>query len=143
MTPSLVLLDTNVVLDLLLAREPFDRDAIAIASKAAHGELVAYIGATSVTTIHYIARKTLGTRDADIAIGRLLQLFQIAPVTEKVLSSALARGFNDFEDAVIDAAAELVGVDALITRDVDGFKLSQIPVFAPHELLRALTAQGR
>ena len=141
MTTS-VLLDTNVVLDLLLARAPFDTDAVAVASMAARGEIVAYIGATSVTTIHYIARKSLGARDADAAIARLIQLFQVAPVTEQVIRNAAERGFDDFEDAVLDAAAELVGVDALITRDSAGFKRSKIPVFAPHELVFALAARA-
>lgn len=141
MTASVVLLDTNVVLDLLLARKPFDKDAVAIASAVARGELVAYIAATSVTTIHYIARKAIGTLEADRAIGRLLLLFQVAPVTELVLSSALARAFSDFEDAVLDAAAELVSVNALITRDAEGFRLSKLPVFTPAELLRAMSAR--
>lgn len=141
MTASVVLLDTNVVLDLLLARKPFDKDAVAIASAVARGELVAYIAATSFTTIHYIARKAIGTLEADRAIGRLLLLFQVAPVTELVLSSALARAFSDFEDAVLDAAAELVSVNALITRDAEGFRLSRLPVFTPAEFLRAMSAR--
>lgn len=141
MTASVVLLDTNVVLDLLLARKPFDKDAVAIASAVARGELVAYIAATSVTTIHYIARKAIGTLEADRAIGRLLLLFQVAPVTELVLSSALARAFSDFEDAVLDAAAELVSVNALITRDAEGFRRSKLPVFTPAEFLRAMSAR--
>ena len=141
MTASVVLLDTNVVLDLLLARKPFDKDAVAIASAVARGELVAYIAATSVTTIHYIARKAIGTLEADRAIGRLLLLFQVAPVTEHVLSTALARAFSDFEDAVLDAAAELVSVNALITRDAQGFTLSKLPVFTPAAFLRAMSAR--
>ncbi len=141
MTASVVLLDTNVVLDLLLARAPFDKDAVAIASAVARGELVAYIAATSITTIHYVARKTIGTLEADSAIGQLLLLFHVAPVTELVLSAALARRFGDFEDAVLDAAAELVSVDALITRDAEGFRLSKLPVFTPSEFLRAMNAR--
>lgn len=141
MTASVVLLDTNVVLDLLLARKPFDKDAIAISSAAARGELVAYIAATSVTTIHYIARKSIGTLEANAAVGRLLALFQVAPVTESVLAAAVSRGFSDFEDAVLDAAAQHVNVDALITRDADGFRLSKLPVFSPSEFVGAMNAR--
>jgi predicted nucleic acid-binding protein len=141
LTASVVLLDTNVVLDLLLARKPFDNDAVAIASAVAQGELVAYLAATSVTTIHYIARKTIGTLEANRAIDRLLRLFKVAPVTELVLTAALARGFSDFEDAVLDAAAEFVSVNALITRDAEGFRASKLPIFTPSEFLRALSAR--
>jgi predicted nucleic acid-binding protein len=137
---KLVLVDTHVVLDLLLARKPFDEDAVAIASKVARGEFVAYLGATSVPTVHYIARKRLGTTEASRAIGRLLQLFQVAPVTEQVIRDAIDRGFADFEDAILDTAAELVGVEAIVTRDPEGFRRSRIAVFTPPEFLKAIDA---
>lgn len=137
-----LLLDTNVVLDLLLARSEFDKAAVILATKAAQGEIVAYLSATSVTTVHYIARKTLGSGGADLAVSKLLDLFHVAPVTDVVLRSALARAFDDFEDAVIDAAAEHVGVDAIVTRDAAGFKSSSHRVFTPPEMVQALMARG-
>lgn len=142
MTALRLLLDTNVLLDLLLARSPHDRPAIALATKTAQGEVVTYLSATSVTTVHYLARKTLGTQGANEAVDKLLELFRIAPITDVVLRSALARSFADFEDAVIDAAAEQVGVDAIVTRDATGFKASSIPVFSPAEVLQAIAARG-
>jgi predicted nucleic acid-binding protein len=142
-TIPVVLLDTNVVLDLLLARKPFDADAVEIASRVARGLLVAHIAATSVTTLHDIARRSIGTQAADRAIARLLHLFHVAPVTHHVLLSAVARDFNDFEDAVLDAAAELSGVDALVTRDAEGFRRSRLPVYAPAAFLSAMDAATR
>lgn len=138
-----LMLDTNVILDLLLARSPFDLAAVGLATRAAQGEVVAYLSATSVTTVHYIARKTLGTDGAHAALGKLLDLFHVAPVTDAVLRSALARRFEDFEDAVIDAAAEQIGVDAIVTRDATGFKGSAQRVFTPSEMVQALAARAR
>lgn len=137
-----VLLDTNVVLDLLLARAPFDRPAVTLATKAANGEIVAFVSATAVTTVHYIARRTLGSDGADTAVARLLELFHVAPVDGDVLGAALARRFDDFEDAVIDAAADRVGVDALVTRDAAGFKASTHPILSPSEMVQTLVARG-
>lgn len=140
MTVLRLLLDTNVVLDLLLARVPFDRAAVALASRVSRGEVVGYLCATSVTTVHYIARKALGANGAHEAVAELLELFSVAPVTDAVLGAALERGFADFEDAVIDAAAQHVGVDAIVTRDAKGFESSKLTVFSPDEVLRALAA---
>ena len=142
MTALRLLLDTNVLLDLLLARAPFDSAAVGLATKTAQGEVVTYLSATSVTTVHYLARKALGRDGANQAVGRLLELFRVAPITDIVLRSALARNFADFEDAVIDAAAEHVGVDAIVTRDAAGFRASSIPVFSPPEVLQAIAARG-
>jgi predicted nucleic acid-binding protein len=136
-----VLLDTNVILDLMLARAPFDRPAIELAAAAVRGDIVAYVCATSVTTIHYIARKQLGRDGAARAVGTLLEAFRVAAVTDVVLQHALARDFSDFEDAVIDAAAEHVGATAIVTRDAKGFATSALAVFSPSEMVHALSAK--
>jgi predicted nucleic acid-binding protein len=136
-----LLIDTNVVLDLLLARSPFDQAAVEITAAIARGEFSACLCATTVTTIHYLARKHLGSKAALTAIGRLLDVFDVAPVTEFVLRAALTRNFSDFEDAVIDAAAEQAGVTGIVTRDSTGFAKSQLPVFSPDELLQVLASR--
>jgi predicted nucleic acid-binding protein len=46
-----VLIDTNIVLDLLLEREPFVESATLLFEKIEQGELVGYIAATTVTNI--------------------------------------------------------------------------------------------
>lgn len=143
MRVSRVLIDTNVILDLLLARQPFDREAIALASVVAGGGLTGYVSATSVTTVHYLASKHLGARGADGAVEDLLAVFAVAPVTEGVLRAAIERRFDDFEDAVIDAAAEHVEADAIITRDTTGFRRSRRTVLSPIEALSAIAASGR
>lgn len=136
-----LLLDTNVVLDLLLARKPFDEPAVMLATKAAVGEAVCFVSATAITTVHYIARKSLGSEGADVAVGRLLELFHVAAVTDEVIRAALALRFPDFEDAVVDAAAAHVRVDAIVTRDVEGFRASSQPIFSPTEIVQALLAR--
>lgn len=136
-----VLFDTNVLLDVLLGREPHDREALALLSEVARGTLVGFVGATSVTTIHYIAERALGAAGATTAIRRLLRLLTVAPVTHAVLDDALDLALRDFEDAVLDAAASHAGVDAIVTRDRAGFAASRHRVFAPAELLAALRSR--
>ncbi len=136
-----VLFDTNVLLGLLLAREPHDREAVALLSEVAHGRLVGLVGATSVTTVHSIAQRALGAAGAAAAIRRLLQLLTVAPVTHAALDDALGLAFRDFEDAVLDAAASHAGLDAIVTRDAAGFAASRLRVFAPAELLAALRSR--
>jgi predicted nucleic acid-binding protein len=66
-----ILIDTNVVLDLLLEREPFVENAFALFEKIEQGNLEGYIAATTITNIFYIIRKTEGREVALDAINRL------------------------------------------------------------------------
>ncbi|MBM4329556.1 MAG: PIN domain-containing protein [Deltaproteobacteria bacterium] len=133
-----VIFDTNVVLDVLLDREPFATSAALLFSKVERGELFGCLCATTITTIHYLVYKALGIRQARKHVGSLLSLFEIAPVNRAVLEGALKSDFEDFEDAVIHEASIHAGVQALVTRDVNGFRPATIPVYSPDELMSAL-----
>lgn len=133
-----VLFDTNVILDVLLDRMPFSEDASVLLSKAEAGDISAYLCATTITTIHYLAAKTIGDGAALHAISSLLNLFEIAPVTRAVLSDALASGFTDFEDAVLYQAARHAGADAIVTRNRQDFKKASLVLYSPNELVNAI-----
>ena len=62
-----VLLDTNVVLDLLLDRDPWSKTAAKLFSRVESGTLDGYLGATTVTTIYYLATKAVGAKTARAA----------------------------------------------------------------------------
>ena len=129
-----ILFDTNVVLDLLLDREPFSIIAVRLFSRVDDGTLNGYVSATTVTTVHNLAHRTVGDRRARRGIGSLLELFDVAPVNLAVLEGALQSKFTDFEDAVLYNAALNVNADGIVTRNIGDFKRSMIPVYAPDEL---------
>lgn len=133
-----VLFDTNVVLDVLLDRESFADDAALLLAKVEQSEISGFICATTVTTIHYLATKTLGPKAAAKHIKELLSLFAIAPVNRVVLEDAVAAKFADFEDAVLWAAASHAGAKYIVTRNIGDFKNTILPVFEPREFLNAL-----
>lgn len=131
-----ILFDTNVILDVLLDREPFSTTAAQLFSKVEAGELSGYICATTVTTLHYLTRKTVGTERAQKEIKKLLNLFEVAPVNRSVLEGALKARFADFEDAVIHEAAVQVEVQGIVTRNIADFKGANILLYSPEELLK-------
>ena len=136
-----LLLDTNVLLDVLLARSPHADAAVRILAAVEAGVVTGVIGATSVTTVFYLATKAVGVRRAKGHVRTILSLFEIAPVTEAVLARALELGFADFEDAVIHEAARAARCTGIVTRDAQGFKRADLPVYSPTELLAVLQAQ--
>ena len=120
-----ILFDTNIVLDLLLERQPFVEYAQMLFEKVESNQLTGYLGATTITTLDYLLTKTLSTQEAKQIIKKLLTLFDVAPVNRLVLENALESGFVDFEDAVLHAAAMHSGAQAIVTRDEKGFQKAQ------------------
>ena len=137
-----ILFDTNVILDFLLDREPFSTTAAKLFSKVETGEITGYVCATTITTIHYLARKVIGTGSAMEEINKLMTLFEIAPVNRAVLDAALLSEFKDFEDAVVHESGVYKETQGIVTRDLDGFKKSKINIYLPDELLLMLESNS-
>ena len=136
-----ILFDTNVILDVLLDREPFSSIAAKLFSKVETGEITGYVCATTITTLHYLTRKVVGDELALKEINKLMLLFEIAPVNRAVLDAALKSGFKDFEDAVVHESGVYKETQGLVTRDSAGFKKSKINVYSSEELLLMLESK--
>ena len=131
-----VLFDTNVLLDVLLEREPHVEVAEKLVALVDNRRVEGFICATAVTTLHYVGAKVLGPRAVHEHLRTLLGVFAVAAVDRDVALRALdANGFSDYEDAVVHEAAHAAGCTALVTRDATGFIKATMPVFAPVELL--------
>ena len=137
-----ILFDTNVILDVLLDREPFSSTAAKLFSEVEAGNIAGYVCATTITTLHYLASKVMGAASAKEQINKLTMLFEIAPVNRAVLDAALLSEFKDFEAAVVHEAALHQGVQGIVTRDFNGFKKSKINVYSPEELLLMLASRN-
>lgn len=135
-----VLFDTNVVLDVLLARSPYVGPGTALLDRVATKNLDGLLGATTLTTIHYLASKAVGAAATQRHLRTLLGLFDVAPVTRAVLTDALDLDFPDYEDAVLHEAARHTGAEAIVTRDPKGFAKARLKVYAPEELVRFIQA---
>ena len=126
-----VLVDINVVLDVLLDREPHVTASAAVWAAIESGAVQGMLAAHTVTTIHHLVAKELGPREAKRTVGALLRVFDVAAVDRATMREALDLSMGDFEDAVIAAAAQSAGCDAVITRDLKGFRSSPVRVFTP------------
>jgi predicted nucleic acid-binding protein len=135
-----VLFDTNVILDALLARQPFAADAAQLMAMAERKIIDGLLCVTTVTTLYYILAKATSDAIARNRITGLLGLFDGAAVNRSVLQSALHLSFQDYEDAVLHEAAQLAGADAIVTRNGQDFRQATLRIYSPGELLAALAA---
>ena len=134
----IALFDTDVVLDLFLDRHPFAEAAAIMFSKVEERVVQGYVSATTITTIYYLATKTIGIKKAKWATRKLLSLLEVASVDRAVIEGALEGKYKDFEDGVIAEAARQIQADVIITRNVRDFRTSPVPAHSPAEMLKIL-----
>jgi predicted nucleic acid-binding protein len=137
-----ILFDTNVVLDVLLDRQPHVEASAAAWAAVETGAVEGMLAAHAVTTIHYLVRKERGAAKAGRIVSAILRVFRVAAVDGAVVQEALQLPFADFEDAVTAAAARLAGCECIVTRDPKGFRGSPVRSFTP-EGVTPLLGLGR
>ena len=135
-----ILLDINVMLDVLLDRKPFAKAASAVWAFVEQGAVTGLLSAHAITTLHYLNAREVGLADARETSDALLSVFDVAPVDRAVIDSALALGWNDFEDAVTAAAAKRAKCDVVVTRNPKDFRRSPVRVLTPAEVVAWLEA---
>lgn len=129
-----VLFDTNIVLDVLLEREPFFETSARLSDAVEAKIIEGYLCATTLTTIDYFLTRYQGREQSNIAIKKLLKLYSVARVDGAVLEDALNSNFNDFEDAVLYFSGLNMEVRGVVTRNSSDFKPAQLPIYEPDVL---------
>ena len=130
-----LLLDINVILDVVLGREPWLNEASRLLSALEDREAEGYVAAHTITTIHYIVAREKGRQTAAQAVSDVLRVVRVVPITSADFQQALVLGISDFEGAVQAVAALQIGADYLITRNTKDFKASPVEVRTPGEAL--------
>jgi predicted nucleic acid-binding protein len=138
---DLILLDTNVLLDVLLARRPFVENAQRLWSLAERGHIRAAVSAVSFLNVYYIVRRLASRPQADRAIRGMRAIFQVVPVDREIIDQAIEFGSADFEDAVQLACAVRAGALCIVTRDERHFSRSPIPAMAPDAFLAKIDSE--
>lgn len=128
---SKILVDLNIILDVLLDRQPHAAASAAIWAVAETGATEGLLAAHAVTTLHYLIRKELGAGEARRMLATILKVFGVAAVDESVVKDALSLPLPDFEDAVTAAAGRLADCDYIVTRDPKGFRGSPLRCLTP------------
>lgn len=117
-----LLIDTNVVVDSFLEREPFlsmSRKAISLSKKY---PVKNFISASTVTDIYYITYKNLKNHQTVRALFKeLFEFVSVVKVTAEDIHAAFALDWKDFEDSVQYAVAKLNNFDGIVTRNMEGF----------------------
>ena len=133
-----ILIDTNIALDILLRRQDYP-SAKNIYLMAEMKHIDCYISASAITDIFYLSKNDLGKKPAKEALKTLLQIFKPATVTNNHIYQALDLDWNDFEDSVQYVVGEGLFVDYIITRNIQDYTSSSIPVLTPENFIQTIS----
>lgn len=132
-----ILIDTNVLLDYLLEREPFFEDAKGIMVSCAEGKVKGCIAAHSIPNIFFILRKDYNTKERREILSTLCSIFDVEGIDKAKLLSGLANeDFTDFEDCLQMECAKSYGADYIVTRNVADYSVSEIKAIEPKDYLK-------
>ena len=133
-----VLIDTNVIVDVALEREPFYAESDRILTLAEAAQIQGYVSASTFSDLYYIIRRDKG-RDWTLDFLRELATFcQVATVDSSAISMALTSTFKDFEDAIQYSTAVVNQIDAIVTRNPRDFPVATPRIVTPNQLIQEL-----
>lgn len=131
-----IMCDTNIIIDILLEREPFVDDSYKVLSLCEEHKVNGFISASSITEIYYLVRKyTHSTELAYNAVGKVLEIVKICSVTNDDVLTAFQRKAKDFEDCLVATCAKSIHCDYIVTRNKKDFEEFDIPLLTPTEFL--------
>ena len=130
-----VLVDTCVIVDYLLNRKDFSKEAEKVIMPVVKKTIYGFITVKSLMDIHYVVKKYLhNENDTRDVIGILLDSFVLVDSTAQDAIKALSSEIKDYEDALMTETAENIGVDYVVTRNIKDFKKTNVQIITPTKL---------
>jgi predicted nucleic acid-binding protein len=133
-----ILIDTNIIIDVALEREPFFENSDRLLALAEEKAFDGYLSAASISDIFYIVRKDKGKYLTFEFLKYIISFCSIATVNEMVIKNALASNPKDFEDAIQYQTALIACLDGIVTRNPKDYSEASISVFTPSQFLVAI-----
>ena len=133
-----ILLDTNIILDIALRREPHFTFSVQ-AFKAIDNKIIfGFVTATTITDIYYIAKREKGHQIALDFISNLIEIIDIIGIDRNIIIKSLVSQISDFEDAIQSISSLLNNIDYIITRNQKDFSKSDIKALTPVEFVNLI-----
>ena len=131
-----VFIDTDIILDVALAREPFFSASKIILAMAENNIIIGTVSSNCVANIYYILRKVGGDSKARKFISHIVKYITVITINHQNVLDALKSKFVDFEDALQHYSAAENRCEYIITRNTADYKTSKINVLLPEEFVR-------
>ena len=131
----IVLVDTDVLIDVALGRVPFVDNASSLLDAIEQGGARGFVAWHSISNFYYLVAASGSRTDARRFIDEITQFLDVAPATRDHLRRALRFPLKDVEDALQVGAATACAADFIVTRNIRDFRQSPIPALTPAQAL--------
>jgi predicted nucleic acid-binding protein len=133
-----VFVDTDVCIDLLSGRKPFNTVAERLFSLADLGKISLCVSSLSFAHIDYILKSQYKRSDSRIILAKFKTLVTVLNVNDKIIDLAIVSDFDDFVDAIQYNTALEHNLKILLTRNLKDYKKAVIQVMNPETFLSGL-----
>lgn len=130
--------DSDVILDFLLDRQPYSVNAGRLFAHAERAEISLCTSTVAFLNVHYVAAALTDKPNADRLIRRLRSLLSLLDVTQAMVDTALAGEPKDLEDHVQYACARANRVSFLVTRNTADYPKDQRFICSPEVFLNTI-----
>jgi predicted nucleic acid-binding protein len=130
-----VFVDTDVILDLFIQREPHHTSALRLFSHLRRKKTLCLTSAVVVANVYYLLAKIRSNRYALERIRRLRRLVGVASIDQAAVDAAIASPYRDFEDSLQYQCAVKNDIGILITRNARDFPKDKLSVVNPADYL--------
>jgi predicted nucleic acid-binding protein len=131
-----ILIDTDVCIDFITGRMPWNVEAGKIFEASENGKFIAFISGLTYSNLFYIMRKTYGSQKTLFMLSDLRRLSQVSPISSSAVDWALSSGWKDFEDAIQYQSAVENQCQAIVSRNLDEYiGATRIPVLTPTDFI--------
>ena len=131
-----IFIDSDIILDFILRREPFDKSASELFYRCERNEFRAFTTSIVISNVYYIASKDYAKQEVLKMIDILVEIFEIIPTNNSAISEAIHSKFTDFEDALQNFSAVEMGLEAIITRNIRDYRHSALQILTAEELIK-------
>jgi len=134
------IIDTNIIIDAITAREPFWKISQDVVRSVSKKEFNGALTTSTITDIYYIANKYLKDKEkTSNEVKKLFVLFDIITVTKEDCLKAFDTRIKDYEDSLLFICAMKWNADLIVTRNLSDFSNSAIPAITPEQFLENLS----
>jgi predicted nucleic acid-binding protein len=129
-------IDTDVIMDFLIDRKPFSREAAIIFSLIDQKKLKGYASSLTFSNLYYVLRRIEPHKKVISKLNSISKLLTILNVGEQNIRDAIDSGYPDFEDSIqYYCAMDYKKIEVIITRNIKNFKNFNLPVMTPGDYL--------
>ena len=134
-------IDTDVIIDFLIDRKPYSREAAIIFTQIDQKKLMGYVSSLTFSNLFYVLRKIESQKKVISKLYSLSRLLTVLKVDDQNIRDAIDSGFADFEDSIqYFCALDYKKIEVIITRNTKDYKNSSLPVITPGDFLKSASS---